>query len=68
MSTVRSINENHLVRKLGGAANRGSDSGKSTPYTIPSQTCATCGQSSRTAYHWDCRRDSSGRLLVKGES
>lgn len=40
---------------------------KAESYRVPDQKCATCGQCSRGAYHWDCARDRSGRLLVKEE-
>jgi hypothetical protein len=45
----------------------GTSSEKSGSYVIPGQECATCGQSSRASYHWTCRRDETGRLLVKEE-
>jgi hypothetical protein len=62
--SVRPIREGVLVRSHKRA---GMGDAKSESYLVPDQECATCGQSTRGAYHLDCRRDSSGRLLVRGE-
>jgi hypothetical protein len=40
----------------------------STSYLIPDQKCASCGESTVKAWHWDCERDMTGRLLVDGVS
>jgi hypothetical protein len=46
-----------------------------TDYLIPPRVCATCGKptsggrhsSSMGEYHYDCRRDRSGRLIIVAE-
>lgn len=60
--TERPIREDVLKRN-----NRspGMSADKSGSYLIRNQVCATCGESTRGAYHLEYRRDLSGRLLVK---
>jgi hypothetical protein len=61
--TARPIRENHVRTEQKRA---GMNDSKSVSYLVPDQMCATCGGSTRKSMHWDCRRDRSGRLLVKG--